>query len=56
MSTKSVIGALAAGAVVGAVMGIMFDPISDKQHRKMHRCANNVFRTIGSIVDEVISM
>ena len=56
MSAKSVIGAVTAGAVVGAVMGIMLDPINDKQHKKMYRCANNIFKTIGSIIDEVVNM
>ena len=56
MSTKSFVGAMAAGIVVGAVMGMMIDPINDKQHKKIYRTANNMFKTIGTIVDDVISM
>ncbi|MBR2404449.1 MAG: hypothetical protein IKV73_05150 [Clostridia bacterium] len=56
MSMKSLIGAAAAGAVVGAVAGMMLDPISDKQHKKIQRCANNMFKTIGTIMDDLIGM
>lgn len=56
MSAKSFMGAMAAGIVVGAVAGIMLDPINDKQHKKLCKTANNVFKTIGTIVDDVISM
>jgi len=56
MNTKGIIGALAAGAVIGAVAGIMLDPISDKQHRKLCKRANNMFKTIGAIVDDVVAM
>lgn len=56
MSTKSVIGATAAGVVIGAIAGMMIDPINDKQHKKIHRCANNMFKTIGTIMDELMSM
>jgi len=56
VSVKSIIGAVTAGAVVGVVMGMVLDPINDKQHRRMYRCANNVFKTIGSIIDDVINV
>lgn len=56
MSSKSLIGAIAAGAVVGAVAGMMIDPINDKQHKKIHKCANNMFKTIGAIVDEIVNI
>ena len=56
MITKSVIGAAAAGIVIGAIAGMMIDPINDKQHKKIHRCANNMFKTIGTIMDELMSM
>ena len=56
MSTKSLIGAMAAGIVVGTVVGMMIDPINDKQHKKIYRNANNMFKTIGTIVDDVINI
>ena len=56
MSTKSLVGAAVAGAVVGAIAGMMLDPINDKQHKKISRCANNVFKTIGTIMDDIMSM
>lgn len=56
MNIKSFVGAMATGIVVGTVVGMMIDPINDKQHKKIYKNANNVFKTIGSIVDDVISM
>ena len=56
MSTKSFMGAMAAGIVVGALAGMMLDPISDKQHKKRGRNANNMFKTIGTIVDDASNM
>ena len=56
MSMKSVIGAASAGLVIGMVAGMMLDPISDKQHKKISKCANNIFKTIGTIMDDVVSM
>lgn len=56
MSAKSFVGALAAGVVLGAVAGMMIDPINDRQHKKIYKTANNMFKTIGTIVDNVISM
>ena len=56
MNTKGLIGAMAAGAVIGTVVGMMLDPINDKQHKKIYKTANNMFKTNGAIVDDVISM
>ncbi len=56
MSTKSFISTLAAGMVVGAVAGIMLDPINDKTHKKIYKNSNNLFKTMGSIVDNILSM
>ena len=56
MSTKGVIGAFAAGAVIGAVAGMMLDPLNDRQHKRICKKANNMFRTIGAIVDDIVSV
>ena len=55
MSVKSILGAMGTGIVIGAIAGMMIDPINDKTHKKIHKCANNVFRTIGTIVDDIVS-
>lgn len=44
------------GAIVGATMGMLIDPINDKTHKKMEKEANNMFRTIGTALDNVVSM
>lgn len=44
------------GTIVGATMGILADPINDKTHRKMVREKNNIFRNIGTAIDNVVSI
>jgi len=44
------------GAIVGATMGMLIDPINDKTHKKMEKEANNMFRTIGTALDNVVSL
>jgi len=56
LSSKGFVTTLAAGLVVGAIAGMMFDPIDDKTHKKMYKNKNNMFKTIGSLVDNIIDM
>ncbi len=56
MSAKCFAGAMVAGIAIGAVVGMMIDPINDKQHKKIYRRANNMFKTIGTIMDDVMGM
>ncbi len=56
MSTKSFVTTLAAGLVVGAIAGMMVDPIDDKTHKKMYKSKNNMFKTIGTLVDNIMDM
>ena len=44
------------GAIVGATRGMLIDPINDKTHKKMEKEANNMFRTIGTALDNVVSL
>ena len=44
------------GTIVGATMGILADPINDKTHRKMVKEKNNIFRNIGTAIDNVVSI
>ena len=54
MSSKGFSGGLACGAILGAAMGMIADPINDKQHKKMKICANNMFKTIGTVIDGIM--
>ena len=54
MSTKGFWGGLACGAILGAAMGMIADPINDKQHKKMKATANNMYRTIGTMIDGIM--
>lgn len=51
---KGFLSGIACGAVIGAAIGMLADPMSDKQHRKLKASANNMFRTIGSMIDSVM--
>ncbi len=44
------------GAVVGATMGMLVDPISDKAHKKLQKDSNNMFKNIGTAIDNIIGM
>ena len=54
MNGKGFWGGLACGAILGAAMGMLADPINDKAHRKMKSSANNMFKTIGTVIDSVM--
>ncbi len=47
---------MAAGLVVGAAAAILIDPVSDRQHKKMMRKANGIFRGIGGAIDTAIDL
>ena len=53
---KSITCGMIVGAVAGAVMGMIADPINDKTHKKMIKEKNNIFRNIGTAIDNVISI
>lgn len=41
------------GLVAGAVVGMIADPIKDKDYKKMQSHAGGVFKTIGSVIDNM---
>ena len=47
-------GGIACGAIIGATIGMLADPITDKQHRRLKTKANNMFKTIGTVIDSVM--
>lgn len=47
---------LIAGAVIGAGVTMAIDPIKDKQHKAMKKKANGMFKNIGQVMDNLISM
>ncbi len=49
----SFVGGIIAGAIVGSAITMVMDPLSDKQRRKMYRGAQNMFKTIGTVLDAV---
>ena len=54
MNSKGFWGGLACGAIIGAAMGMIADPINDKAHKKMKASANNIFKTIGTVIDSMM--
>ena len=41
----------AKGMAAGLVVGILIDPVSDRQHKRMMKKANGIFRNIGGAID-----
>ncbi len=56
MSTATFVKGLTAGLALGAAAAMVFDPISDKQRRKLKRKTEGVFRSIGSVIDTAIDI
>ncbi len=56
MSSKGFTTGLIAGAVLGAAVGMIADPVKDKQHKKMMRDKNHMFKMIGSAIDDLMHM
>lgn len=47
---------MAAGLVVGAAVTMITDPITDRQRHKLARKTEDVFKTVGSVVDTAVHM
>lgn len=45
---------LITGAMVGAVMGIMFDPLHDKDRKRMKRNTQKYLKTAGNMMDSMM--
>ena len=56
MSSGGFLKGMATGALLGACVTMMIDPISDKQRRKLQKKTEGVFRSIGNIIDNAISI
>ncbi len=56
MSSNGFIKGMAAGMVLGACAAALADPISDRQHRKMCKKTEGMFKTIGNIIDNAMDM
>ena len=44
------------GFAVGAAVGVMTDPLSDRERRKISKKTEGIFRNIGSVMDNIISI
>lgn len=51
----SFLSGVIAGAIVGSALTMVMDPISDRQRRKMHRGTHSMFKTMGSVLDAMIT-
>lgn len=56
MDNKGFFKGMATGLVVGAAVTMIADPISDKNHRKMQKKSHDMFRNIGSMIDNALGM
>lgn len=51
----SFITGVVAGAIVGSALTMVMDPITDKQRRKLHKGTHSVFKTMGTVLDAMMS-
>ncbi len=49
------LGGVIAGAIVGSALTMVMDPISDRQRRKLHKGTHSVFKTMGTVLDAMIT-
>lgn len=49
-------GGLITGAVLGAIVGMLADPIKDKKHKQMTKAKNEMFKTVGAAIDNIMDM
>ncbi len=51
----SFLGGIIAGAIVGSALTMVMDPVTDRQRKKLHKGTQSVFRTMGSVLDAMIT-
>ncbi len=51
----SFLGGVIAGAIVGSAITMVADPVSDRQRKKLYRGTHNMFRTMGAVIDSMMS-
>lgn len=56
MNSRGFIKGMAAGIILGACATMIVDPISDRQHNRMRRKTEGMFRNMGNILDTAIDM
>ena len=43
-------------AIIGATFGMLLDPISDKRHKQLSKKKNEMFKTVGAAIDNIMDM
>ncbi len=51
----SFLGGIIAGAIVGSALTMVMDPITDRQRKKLHKGTQSVFKTMGTVLDAMIT-
>ncbi len=51
----SFLGGVIAGAIVGSALTMVIDPVSDRQRRKLHKGTHTMFKTMGSVLDAMMT-
>ena len=55
MSKMGFIGGMITGAIVGGALTMLIDPVNDKQHRRMKKNSSHMFKTMGSVIDAMMT-
>ena len=51
----SFLSGVVAGAIVGSALTMVLDPITDRQRRKLHKGTHSMFKTMGTVLDAMIT-
>lgn len=51
----SFIGGVIAGAIVGSALTMVIDPVNDRQRRKLHKGTHSMFKTMGTVLDAMMT-
>ncbi len=51
----SFLSGVIAGAIVGSALTMAMDPISDRQRKKFQKGTHSMFKTMGSVLDAMIT-
>ena len=47
---------LFSGMVIGAAVGMIIDPLKDKDHKKLTKKKNEMFKMVGQAIDNIMDM
>lgn len=56
MRRNSFTRGLITGTIIGATMSMMVNPMENRNRKKMRRKTNNLLRTVGEVIEDLVYM